>query len=169
MTWFDRFLIRRSEQVWPVSEMLVQLGRRRFDGMLKPAELRVLSDTARSLELPSPEPTAPCPEGHYDESTPRPEVRAAFLCWLATDLEARPLVHAKGLRIYSSTITGDLDLGKQVQIPSFDFRRCTVTGRILLEGSEIRGINITDCSMSKGMKANGLVVHGPVIFKTYKL
>ena len=123
----------------------------------------MLNDTACSLDLPSPEEDAPRPEGQYDTNTPRPEVRAAFLCWLATDLEARPHIHAKGLRVYSSTITGDLDLGKHRQIPNIDFRHCTVTGRIVLEGSEVQSINITDCSISKGMKADGLVVHGPVI------
>ena len=163
MTWYDRLPIRHSGRAWSANENLVQLGRRCFDGILTPAELQVLSATTRSLELPSPEPNAPHPEGHYKENTPRPEVRAAFLCWLVTNLEARPHIHAKGLRIYSSTITGDLDLSKQLQIPNLDFRRCTVTGRIVLEGSEIRSINITDCCISKGMEADCLLVHGPVV------
>jgi hypothetical protein len=163
MTWNDRLLIRRGAKGQSGREKLVQLGRRRFDVTLTPAELQVLNDTASSLDLPSPDDNAPRPEDPYDENTPRPEVRAAFLYWLATDLEARPYIHAKGLRIYSSTITGELDLAGHPQLPTLDFRRCTVTGRITLEASETKGIHVTDCSISKGIEADGLVVHGPVI------
>jgi hypothetical protein len=162
MTWYDQFLTRRCGQVQFASERLIQLGRRRFDAILYPAELQVLNDTACSLDLPSPEEGAPRPEPSYDETTPRPEVRAAFLCWLATDLEARPYIHAKGLRVYSSTITGNLDLGGHLQLPTLDFRRCRIRGRIILESSETKGIHITDCSMSKGLEADCLMVHGPV-------
>jgi hypothetical protein len=162
MSWYDRFLIRPSGQVQSASQKLVQLGRKRFGSILNPAELQVLQDTANSLDLPSPEAGALRPEDPYNENTPRPEVRATFVCWLATNPEARPYIHAKGVRVYSSTITGDLDLGEHLQLPTLDFRRCNVTGRIILEASETNGIHITDCSMSKGLKADGLRVHGPV-------
>jgi hypothetical protein len=152
MTWYDRLLICRSAQGKSACEKLVELCRRRFDVALTPAELQVLNDTASSLDRSSPE-----------DNAPRPEVRAAFLSWLATDQEARPHIHAKGLRVYSSTITDELDLGKHLQLPSLDFRSCTVTGRIILEASETKGIHFTDCSISKGIEADGVVVHGPVL------
>jgi hypothetical protein len=160
MTWYDKLLFRRLVQNQTTSEKLVEVARRHFD--LNPAEHEVICNTASPLELPSPEENATRPEGPYDENTPRPEVRAAFLCWLATDLEARPLVHAKGLRVYSSTITGPLDLGEHIQLPTLDFRRCTVTDGIVLESSEIRGIHITDCVLSSGIEADGVLVNGPV-------
>ncbi len=55
MTWYDRLLIRRRAQGQSACEKLVQLGRRRFDVTLTPAELQVLNDTASSLDLPYPE------------------------------------------------------------------------------------------------------------------
>jgi hypothetical protein len=150
--WYDR--------LW---EKLVKLARTRFDGTVTPAELQVLKNTVSPLDLPSPDENAPRPEEPYDVNTPRPEVRATFLSWLATDPEARPYLHAKGLRVYSSKITGDLDLGKHLVLPTLDFRRSTVMGRMTLEASETKGIQITDCCLSKGLEADGVVVHGPVL------
>jgi hypothetical protein len=163
MAWYDRSSIRHNAQDQSALEKLVQLGRRQFKTTLTPAELQVLNDTVSSLDLPSPEENALRPEDNYDENAPRPEVRAAFLCWLATDLEARPCIHAKGIRVYSSTIIGDLDLSRQRQLPTLDFRRCNVTGRIVLEASETKGLNFTDCSIFKGIEADGLLAHGPVL------
>jgi hypothetical protein len=147
------------DRLW---EKLLKLARTRFDGTVTSAELQVLKNTVSPLDLPSPDDNAPRPEGPYDVNTPRPEVRAAFLSWLATEPEARPYIHAKGLRVYSSTITGDLDLGKHLQLPTLDFRRCTVMGRMTLEASETKGIQIIDCCLSTGLEADGVVVHGPV-------
>jgi hypothetical protein len=61
MTWNDRLLIRRGAKGQSGREKLVQLGRRRFDVTLTPAELQVLNDTASSLDLPSPDDNAPRP------------------------------------------------------------------------------------------------------------
>jgi hypothetical protein len=160
MAWFKS---GRSAQGQTACEKLVQLGRKRFGVTLNPAELQVINDTANSLDLPSPEEDAPRPEGGYNENTPRLEVRATFLSWLATDLEARVYIYPKGLRVYSSKIIGDLDLGRHSQLPTIDLRRCTVEGKISLEASEIKGLRLTDCFLSKGIEADGVVVHGPVL------
>ncbi|MGF7181448.1 hypothetical protein [Tunturiibacter psychrotolerans] len=163
MALFDRWLNRHDSQGLTACQKLTKLGLKNFDGTLTAAEIAVLNDTASPFDLPSPEDTATRPEGPYDENTPRPKVRANFLSWLATAPEARPYIHARGLRVYSSTITGDLDLGEHLQLPALDFRRCTMTGTLRLEGSETRAVNIADCLLSKGIDADGVVVHGPVL------
>lgn len=146
-------------------EYLFAIAHKRFPETLTNAEIQVLQHTVSSSELPSPEKYAACPETSYGTDTPRPEVRAAFLSWLATDLEARPYIPAKGLRVYSSTITGELDLSDQLQLPILDFRRCTAKDGINLADSQTNRLIFADCLLEKGIEASGLVVRGPVFLR----
>ncbi len=161
MIWSDRFRFRRGAAPRSVLERLLQLAQRQFGDTLTAAEVEVLKCSTSADEPPSPEPDAVNPEGPYDPATPRPPVRAALLYWLATDGEARSCIHPKGIRAYSATIEGDLDLGEQLQLPGLDLRRCTVGDRLILEAADIKGIYITDCSVS-GLLADAVVVRGPV-------
>jgi hypothetical protein len=163
MAWYNRLLLRPEPKRQSEHERLIQLSCIRLRLPLTPAEVQVLKCTASSQDLPSPDDGASRPEDPYANNTPRPEVRADFVSWLATDVEARPYIHPKGIRVYSSTILGELDLGAQSHLPRLDFRRCTVTGGITLEFSETKGIHITDCCIAGGIKADGVCVHGPVI------
>jgi hypothetical protein len=162
MTWYDPFLARPGGGHETTGSQLLELARRRFGRSLTDAERNVLQQSISSQDSPSPDKDALYPEGDYSPDTPRPEVRAAILCWLATDAEARRLLHSKGIRVYSTTITGNLDLGEHAAIPRIDIRRSTVQGRLILEASEIRSLNITDCSLGAGIEADGVTVRGPV-------
>jgi hypothetical protein len=114
----------------------------------------VLRDSASSDDLPYP-----------GEAAPRPEVRAEFLRWLATDPEAAPHIDPKGLRVYTATIPGKLDLEESKITRSLEFRRCTFQGEINLESAETRGIYILDSSLARGIDADGVIVHGSVFLR----
>ena len=162
MTWYDPFLAWLRHGRLNAGSQLLELAQRRFGRSLTDAERNVLQLSISSEDLPSPDEDALCPEVDYPADTPRSEVRAAFLCWLASDAEARRLLHSKGIRVYSTTITGNLDLGEQIAVPGIDIRRSTVNGRLILEASEIRSLNITDCLLDAGIEADGVTVRGPV-------
>jgi hypothetical protein len=161
MKWWGSFRHRGSIGASPL-DALTKLGGTRFNANLTAAELQVLSDSASAEDLPSPDPDALRPEGPYDPHTPRPEVRAAFLRWLAVDPQAQAYIDAKGIRVYSSTIAGDLDLRHVAKLPSLDFRRCTVRGRLLLESSATGVLHISDCLLEKGIEGDVVEVLGPV-------
>ena len=112
-------------------EKLIELARARFDPDLKPAELKVLHDSASSEDLAEP-----------DEKDPRPVLRADFLRWLAIDTDAASHIDPKGLRIYAATINGQLDLEECHVHPTLTFSRCDFEGEINLESAETRGFYI---------------------------
>jgi hypothetical protein len=130
-------------------EKLIELAKTRFDPDLKPAELKVLHDSASSEGLPIP-----------DENAPRPEVRADFLRWLATDPEAAPHIDPKGLRVYAATIPGKLDLEECHVCPALMFRRCDFQGEINLSSAETRSLYILDSSLAGGIRADWAVIQG---------
>jgi hypothetical protein len=139
------------------ADKLIQLAHDRFDPNPYAAELRVLHDSASSEELPDPK-----------EDALRPEIRAEFLRWLATDSEAAPYIDPKGLRVYATTIPGKLDLEGCHVRSTLDFRRCTFQEEIKLESAETRGIYFVDSSLDKGIFADGVVVHGKVVLSRTK-
>ncbi|MFZ1087109.1 MAG: hypothetical protein WAN35_19265, partial [Terracidiphilus sp.] len=132
-------------------EKLIELARKHFAPVLKKAELRVLRDSASSEELPEP-----------DENAPRPVVRAEFLRWLASDPEAATLIDPHGLRVYGATIPGKLDLFHCHVKPALDFRRCEFQGEINLLSAETQGIFIFDSSLAEGIRADRVIIHGPL-------
>ncbi|MGA2169090.1 MAG: hypothetical protein ABSG62_12840 [Terracidiphilus sp.] len=130
---------------------LIELAKTRFSPDLTPAELKVLHDSASSEDLPEP-----------DEKVPRPEVRAAFLRWLATDPGAAPHIDPKGLRVYAAIIPGMLDLSNCHVNPPLDFRRCNFQGEINLLSAETRGLFFLDSSLAVGILADRVIIHGPL-------
>src|ERR1017187_5421474 len=137
-------------------QKLIELAKTRFDPDLKPAELKVLHDSASSEDLPEP-----------DEKTPRPEVRPAFLRWLAIDPEAAPHIDPKGLRVYAATISGKLDLEGSRILVRLDFRCCTAKGEINLQQAESRDILFLGSSLEgeRGFSADMIDVHGSLVFQ----
>jgi hypothetical protein len=133
---------------------LIELAKARFDPDLTEAERKVLRDSASSEDLPDP-----------DENAPRPEIRPAFLRWLATDPEAAPHIDPKGLRVYAANIPGALDLRECHVNPTLDFRRCGFQGEINLQSAETRGLYILDSSLAGGILADGVIVHGPLFLR----
>jgi hypothetical protein len=130
-------------------EKLIELAKVRFNPDLKPAELKVLHDSAGSKDLPEP-----------DEKAPRPEIRPAFLRWLAIDPEAAPHIDPKGLRVYAATIHEKLDLRECHVHPTLTFYCCDFQGEVNLQLAETRSLYILDSSLAGGIRADGVVVHG---------
>jgi hypothetical protein len=133
---------------------LIELAKTRFDPNLTPAELKVLHDSASSEDPPEP-----------DEKAPRPEIRATFLRWLATDPEAAQHIDPKGLRVYAATIPCKLDLKECHVNPTLDFRDCEFQEQMNLQFAEIRGIYILDSLLTMGIWADGVILHGPLLFR----
>jgi predicted acyltransferase (DUF342 family) len=133
---------------------LIKLATDRFGSELTEAELKVLRDSATSEELPDP-----------GEKAPRPEVRAAFLRWLATDPEAAPHIDPKGLRVSAAAIPGKLDLRECHVHPTLSFYRCDFRGKIDLRTAETRGLYFLDSSMAGGITADMVIVHGPLFLR----
>jgi len=129
---------------------LIALARARFSPRLWDAETKVLRDSASSEELPEP-----------DENAPRPEIRAEFVRWLATDPEAAPHIDPKGLRVFAATISAKLDLEECYVNPTLVFRRCEFQGRITLQSAETQGLFLLDSSLAEGIAADRVIVHGP--------
>jgi hypothetical protein len=133
---------------------LIELAKTRFAAVLTEAELKVLRNSANSEDLPIP----------Y-EKAPRPEVRASFLRWLATDPEAAPHIDPEGLRVFAATIPGELDLRECRVNPTLTFHRCDFQGEIYLLSAETRGLYFLDSSLAKGIAADRVIVHGLLFLK----
>lgn len=135
---------------------LIQLARDHFAAELSEAELKVLRDSASSEDLPEP----------Y-ENAPRPELRAAFLRWLATDQETAPLIDPKGLRVYGFTISNKLDLEASRISVRLDFRHCTLNGELNLEQAQTQDILFLHSSLEggHGFRADTIDVHGVLQLK----
>jgi len=130
---------------------LIELARARFDLNLSEAERKVLRDSASSEEFPDP-----------GEEAPRPEVRAEFLRWLASDPDVAPHIDPRGVRVCASTIPGLLNLQGCHVNPILDFRRCTFQREIVLISAETRGVYILGSSLVEGVSADGAIIHGPI-------
>lgn len=128
---------------------LIKLAHERFDDNLSEAELKVLRHSASSDDLSDP-----------GENAARPEVRAEFLRWLASDLEAALHIDPRGLRVHTATIPGDLNLREVRVLATLDFFRCTFKGEINLRSAETRGIFIQHSSLVQGMVAEGVILRG---------
>lgn len=135
-------------------DKLLQLAHERFDPDLSPAEEKVLRDSATSEDVPKP-----------DKDAPRPEVRAEFLRWLATDPDAAPCIDPQGLRVFAATIPGKLDLRNCHVNPTLDFHCCNLQDEINLQSAETCGLYIFDSSLSNGIRADGAIVHGPLCLR----
>jgi len=130
---------------------LIQLARKSFDPNLSDAELKVLRDSASSLDPVEPAADAP-----------RPPVRSDFVRWLATDPETALNIDPKGLRLYGMTLPSTLDLQEcRITIPLYFFL-CTIEGEINLQSAETRGIYLLGCSIEGELSADGINIHGPL-------
>ena len=135
-------------------DKLIRLARTRFNSELWESEKKVLHDSASSEDPPEP-----------DENAPRPEVRAAFLRWLATDPETAPHIDPKGLRVYAATIPGKLNLRGCHVNPTLDLYRCNFKGEIDLLSAETLGLYFLNSSLTKGIGADGVIVHGSLFLR----
>lgn len=99
------------------------------------------------------------------ESGDRPEVRAAFLRWLATDRDAAAHIDPLGIRVANATVTSALDL-KFCRIPfPLRFTGCTLQGEFYLRSAKLLALFLTDCKAEHGISADGLSAQGDVFLR----
>jgi hypothetical protein len=136
-------------------DALVQVAKQHF-GPITPAEFQVLAHSACGGDLPNP--TA---------AMPRPEVRQDFLRWLATDPDATPLIDGKGIRVWSATIPGRLDLQGCVIPHHLTFIGCDLRNGLWIPTLDIRGLYFFGGETAGGIHADGIHVHGPLFFRRH--
>jgi hypothetical protein len=133
------------------TDSLIALAKGRFDSSLLPAEVQVIRRSASSED-----------SDIVDSPQSRPQVRPDFLRWLSTDREAADAIDAKGIRIVSATISGQLDLSFCRISPVLVFHFCTFQEEVLLLHSDLRGLFIYGSMASAGIVAHGAIVRGPL-------
>ncbi len=139
------------------AEKLLQLATERFGRVLLEAELRVLTHSAGSFE-----------PGFPDAATPQPEVRPEFIRWLATDPEATPLIDPRGIRVWSATIAGRLDL-QGCRIPhQLNFLRCQFIEDVWLITTELTALYFLGGEVKKRIVADGISIRGPLFIRNVK-
>jgi hypothetical protein len=84
---------------------------------------------------------------------------------LSTDPEALPFLDPKGLRVWDTTVTGNLDLEECKVSVALDFRRCEFKGSINLDSARSQAVYFFDSSMLKGIRANGAVIEGSLFIR----
>jgi len=136
-------------------EKLIQLARERYDPNLSDAELKVLRDSASSEDPPVP-----------DNNAPRPEVRADFLRWLATDPEATMHIDPKGIRVYAATIPGMLNLQECLVRSTLCFFNCKFLEIINFYSADMRSIYFFDSLLYGGIFADGVKIHGALFLRS---
>ena len=155
MTVSDMIMLRPFEQ--ERFHQLVELARNRFDAVLTQPEARVLIHSAAAYSLGTP-----------SAQEPRPPVRAEFLRWLMTDVDAANFIDPIGIRISSVTILTPLDLQSCIIPRPLHFLWSTVEDELKLFCAEVQGLFIFGGTLRKGLLADGITVHGPVFIQRTK-
>jgi hypothetical protein len=136
------------------AEKLLELAQKRFSEEIYDAEVRILSDSARSQ----------FPEVSEEEGA-LPLVRSEFLRWMVADEEVRQFVDPRGIRVWRAKVSGALSLSDCTIPFPLDFRGCEFDGCFSLVASETRQISLQGCSLAKGISADRLVAHGALIMR----
>ncbi|MGP8174462.1 MAG: hypothetical protein ACLP7O_07930 [Terracidiphilus sp.] len=136
------------------AEKLIQLARDRFNPKLRRAELKVLRDSASSVDPDLPTADAP-----------RPPIRPEFVRWLATEPKTAPFIDPKGLRVFGITLPGVLDLKNCRILVTLHFQQCTMDGEFDLLSAETRGIFLLDSSFDRVIRADRIDVDGPLFLR----
>jgi hypothetical protein len=136
-------------------EALAQVAALHF-GPIHQSELQVLAHSASGAELDV-----------ADDTTPRPAIRPDFIRWLATDPEAAPYIDSRGIRLWSVTIPGKLDL-IACRIPhQLSFLSCDIQGGIWAVTADLRGLYLIGGKSSNGIIADAISLHGPLFVKNH--
>jgi hypothetical protein len=133
-------------------DALKKLAGERF-GTIEPAEEAVLRLSSSTEDVDPP------------GSENRPEVRASFLRWLATDREAAAHIDSFGLRVANATITSALDLSFCMVPFRLRFRRCSLQGELHLNSAELPALALSNCTTEHRIVADGLRVQGDVYLR----
>jgi hypothetical protein len=136
---------------------LIELARARFDTNLLVIEAQVIQHSVRSDDF---EPQT--------DSDPKPNIRPKFLRWLATDAEAAALIDPKGIRVFSATLSGRLDLHGCHITHMLKFVECHFKEDICLATADVPALYLIGGQISKGVLADGIIVRGPLFIKNLK-
>jgi hypothetical protein len=162
------------------AEKLVTLARERFDPDLREPEERILRHSAGYAN-----PAMPATDAQ------RIELRAAFVRWLATDLDAAKLIDLRGIRVSFVRFREVLDLDRCVTDPALSFVDCTFDEKLTLRSAKLRGLYLRRVNAAKiidlalvrlegalvmrevevagEVNLRGATVEGPVTFREAKL
>ena len=136
-------------------EALAQVATQHF-GPIQQSELQVLAHSASGAELEV-----------ADDTTPRPAVRPDFIRWLATDPDAAPYIDSRGIRLWSVTVPGKLDL-IGCRIPhQLSFLSCDLQEGLWAVTADIRALYVISGKSSKGIIADAINLHGPLFIKNH--
>ena len=112
-----------------------------------------VAGTSANLDDPSNDPA------HAGEWNKEREIRAPLIRWLCEEPGAIKLVSPSGLAVLGARIVGRLDLS-YVRVPfALAMRKCSITQRIVLTGTEIPHLEFSGSYVSE-IDAKGLIVHG---------
>ena len=136
------------------ADKLVELACARFDSAPSEAELKVLRDSASSLNPDVPAADAPLLP-----------IRAEFVRWLMTDLEAAPQIDQRGLRAWGVTVRGPLDLQGCCLNAHLSFVYSTFEQVVDLRYAQTRALLIMNSTLCAGLLADGVIVRGPAFFR----
>jgi hypothetical protein len=131
---------------------LRQLARQHYNTRLTESEIKILNDSASSVDPEAPKADAQ-----------RLSIRSDFVRWLATDPEAVPFIDPKGLRVYGITLEEALDLKKCRIDCSLDFSRCTFEKDMDLRQMKVRGISLKDSRVEGRLRADRIEAHGSIL------
>lgn len=135
------------------TQNLIRLAAARFDATLTEAELKVMRESAASIDPPEPV-----------TGSPRPVVRSEFVRWLATDPDAASNIDPKGLRIWGASLPCKIDFEECHKLPTLYFRGCTLASGINLMEAETKGLYLTESDVVGPVQGDGITVRGPINF-----
>lgn len=136
-------------------EALAQVAIQHF-GPIQQSELQVLAHSASGAELEV-----------ADDTIPRPAIRPEFIRWLATDPDAAPYIDSRGIRLWSVTIPGKIDL-IACRIPhQLSFISCDIQDSLWAVTADVRALYVIGGKCSKGIIADAISVHGPLFIKNH--
>jgi hypothetical protein len=95
--------------------------------------------------------------------TKQGSVQGAFLRWIATDPQAAALIDARGIRVNSLVLTGDLDLDNSSLSSSLTLRDCDINGEIRLDSATTKSVNLRRCTLNGAMKGDNALVKGSLL------
>ena len=136
------------------AEALLKLAKDRFSENLQDAEARILGDSALS-GFPKT----------IEQNDPLPLIRPEFLRWLVVDEELRKFIDPRGFRVWYAKISGKVNLSDCAIPFPLDIRGCIFDGRLSLVASETRQIGLQACTLTEGLSADRLTVHGALIMR----
>ena len=96
------------------------------------------------------------PVNHIQTAT----IDANFVRWLASDINASAFLDAKGVRLLSTSVQGDLDLDNCRLTTSLLFQECNFNGEIRLDSTIIKNVEFSDCMFQRAIRGGNTKVEG---------